>query len=212
MFLKSKNYRVVLSVLLLAITIYFSGCNFQSSDSESSVTFDSTAIKDSLLITEALRNTYQWYETQSKLYDFTLKYKNSVCVGVDQEAELKRVEELEKTNLFDPVFIETYNKISSKIDTQIKTDTVKYYEGDGLELDWISADPWCNCQDSPDKYWESLKIKSLVVEGDMATVIWTWNMPGEFQYEVKLKKTGSVWKVMSLQGFEKILHPDPVEI
>jgi hypothetical protein len=198
-----RNYRALLSVLILSAGIYLTGCNFSGNDEESQTAFDSTAVKDSAEIVEVLKNTYQWYETRSKLFDFTLKYQNGICVGVDQEAEKNRVAELQQTNLFDPAFIETYNRISAKIDASIKSDTVKYYEGDGMELEWISADPWCNCQDSPEKYWETLTIKEWARTGDEATVKWTWG--DDFVYTVKLRKTEGVWKISSLEGFDKIL-------
>ncbi len=199
-----KNFRTFsLVLLLMGIGLYLTGCNFDSGDQDGTMSADSVAIKDSMEVVSLLRKTYQWYETESRLFDFTLKYVDGICVGVDQDAEKKRVLELEQTGLFDPAFIDTYNRISAKIDLSIKSDTVKYFEGDGLELDWIGADPWCNCQDSPENYWDKLVLKSLQLNGDEATAVWTWGE--DYTYTVKVKKTKGIWKITSLEGFESVL-------
>jgi len=73
-----------------------------------------------------------------------------------------------------------------------------YYVGE-LPPYGNDANPWCDCQDNPDKYWEKIKIQNLIIKDNKATFNWTWG--DGFKYKVKAVKENNVWKISFLQGF-----------
>jgi Protein of unknown function (DUF3828) len=200
-----KNFSVLVTFLFISTSAFLTNCNSKTQETENKV--DSTGI-DSTQILQTIKAMYTWHETADtmQLGDLTLAYPNKgFCTGIDQEATNNRIAELKATGFFADEFFDNYNRILKKIDTQIKADTAKYKEGDGLESDYLDASPWCNCQDNPDKYWETLKIKDLVINGNDATVKWFWIWEKEeFSYVVKLKKVNNAWKISSLEGFESL--------
>lgn len=202
-----KNISVLVTFLFLSATAFLTNCSNKTQETENKV--DSTGIgsTDTTQILETIKATYTWVETDTtQLYDFALAYpKGGFCTGIDRTANDNRMAELKATGFFADEFFDNYNRILKKIDTEIKADTAKYKEGDGLETNYIDASPWCSCQDYPDKYWETMKIKDLVINGDVATAKWFWIWEKEeFSYAVKLKKVGNTWKISSLEGFENM--------
>lgn len=200
-----KNLSILPFVLLLSTSSFLINCT-NTSNSQDTQAVDSVAM-DSTQILQNIKAMYAWSETDTtQLYDFTLAYPKGFCTGIDQKANDNRMAELKETGFFDEAFFENYKQILTKIDTEIKADTAKYQEGDGLENDYFGANPWCNCQDSPDKYWETMKIKDLVINGNVATAKWTWiwNDTNPFSYEVKLKKANNTWKITNLEGFDNL--------
>jgi hypothetical protein len=201
-----KNFSVFIVFLFLSTTTFLTNCSNSSKIKETDNTIDSTGI-DSTQILQTIKAMYAWQETDTtQLYDFALAYPNGgFCTGIDQEANNNRIAELKETDFFADDFFDNYNRILKKIGTQIKADTAKYKEGDGLELNYLDGSPWCNCQDYPDKYWETMKIKDLVINGNVATTKWFWIWgKEEFNYTVKLKKVNNTWKISSLEGFENM--------
>ena len=200
-----KNIFVLVAFLSLSITALLTNCSSKTQETENKI--DSTAI-DSTQILQTIKDMYSWHETDTtQLSDFTLAYPNNgFCTGIDREINNNRIAELKKTDFFADDFFNNYERILKKIDTEIKADTAKYQEGDGLENNYLDASPWCNCQDNPDKFWETLKIKDLVINGNVATTKWTWiwNDVDNFSYQVKLKKVNNVWKISNLEGFDNM--------
>ncbi len=201
-----KNISVLALFLSISATALFTNCTNSSKIQETAI--DSTAI-DSTQILQTIKNMYAWQGTAdtTELGDFTLAYPNhGICTGIDQEANNNRMTKLRETGFFADDFFDNYKRILTKIDTEIKADTAKYREGDGLESDYLSASPWCKCQDNPDKFWETLIIKDLVIDGNEASTKWFWVWEGnEFNYQVKLKKVNNTWKISNLEGFEDYL-------
>ncbi len=200
-----KNFSVLVAFLFLSATAFLTNCSNKTQETAAKV--DSTGI-DSTQILQTISAMYTWVETAdtTQLGDFTLAYPNGgFCTGIDRIANDKRMAQLKATGFFADEFFDNYNQILSKIDTEIKADTAKYKEGDGLENDYIDASPWCSCQDNPDKYWENMKIKDLVINGNEAKTKWFWIWEKEeFSYQVKLKKENKAWKIASLEGFENM--------
>ncbi len=199
-----KNYYVLSTFLLLSTSFFFIDCT-NSSKTESIETTLNTITLDSTQILQIIKDMYTWEETKSTLSDFTFAYpEKGSCTGIDKEANKNRLAELRKTGFFTDDFFNNYDRILQKMDTEIKTDTTKYYEGDGLELNYIDGSPWCNCQDNPDKFWETLKIKDLIIDGNSASTKWTWIWKDNFNYTVKLKKINNIWKISNLEGFDSL--------
>lgn len=203
-----------LSILVLFLSIFtislLTSCN-KSSESQEATNTDSLSVaNDSTQIVEVLKEAYTWSNTAdtTQLSDFMLAYPNGgFCTGIDQEANNKRIAQLKETGFFADDFFDNYKRILTKIDTEIKADTAKYKEGDGLELNYLDASPWCNCQDYPDKYWENLKLKDLIINGNEASVKWYWvwgDNKEEYSYNVKLKKVNNSWKISHLEGFDAL--------
>jgi hypothetical protein len=204
-----KNLSVLVLFLLFSITALITSCNNSSQTQEAQNNIDSSAI-DSSQIVKVLRETYTWANVAdtTQPYDFTLAYPDGgFCTGIDQEANNKRMSQLQATGFFDEAFFDNYKRILKKIDTEIKADTAKYKEGDGLEVSYMEASPWCNCQDYPDKYWENLTIKDLTFNGNEASAKWFWiwgENKEEYSYNIKLKKVNNTWKISHLEGFDNM--------
>jgi Protein of unknown function (DUF3828) len=201
-----KNISVLVTFLFLSASAFLTNCSPKTQETEAKI--DSTGI-DSTQILQTIKAMYTWVETDTtQLSDFTLAYpKGGFCTGIDRTANDNRMTELKETGFFADEFFDNYNRILKKIDTEIKADTAKYKEGDGLETNYIDASPWCSCQDYPDKYWENMKIKDLVINGDEATAKWFWiwgDEKEEFHYAIKLKKVNNTWKISNLEGFENM--------
>lgn len=202
-----KKISVLVLFLSVSITTLLISCNKSSQNQEASNT---DIANDSTQIVKVLREAYTWVNVAdtTELADFTLAYPNGgFCTGIDQEANNKRIAQLKETGFFADDFFDNYNRILTKIDTEIKADTAKYKEGDGLELNFLDASPWCNCQDNPDNYWTNLSIKDLVVNGNEASAKWYWvwgDNKEEYSYNVKFKKVNNSWKISHLEGFDAL--------
>jgi hypothetical protein len=199
-----KNFYVLNTFLSLSISFALIDCT-SSSKTQEVENIPNITTNDSTQILQIIKDMYAWEETKSTLGDFTLAYpEKGSCTGIDKEANKNRLAELRKTGFFTEEFFKNYDRILQKMDGEIKKDTTKYYEGDGLELNYIDGSPWCNCQDNPDKFWETLKLKDLLINGDNASTKWTWIWKDEFNYNVKLKKINNTWKISNLEGFDSL--------
>jgi hypothetical protein len=159
---------------------------------------------DSVELTTLTRNVYKWYETTTKFQtDFNYIVRDSLLKGIDWTKNKERMEDLQKTDLFDTFFLNNLKEIAEQIDKYCKEDNEKYQFN--LYPPWVSgANDWCNCQISPDNYWETLTISNLKDNGDSADFNWTWG--NDFYYHVKAKKTNNKWRISYLQGWDKKEH------
>ena len=159
---------------------------------------------DSVELTMLTRNVYKWYETTTKFqYDFDYVVKDGLLRGIDWTKNRERMEELEKTDFFDKTFLNNLNEIAEQIDKYCKDDKEKYQIN--LYPPWVSGtNNWCNCQISPDNYWETLTITNFKNNGNSADFDWTWG--GEFYYHVKAQKSSNKWRISYLQGWDKKEH------
>lgn len=196
-----KNIYILTTFIILLINLFFTNCtNSKKEDTQN--TLNATSL-DSTQILQVIKDMYAWEETKSTLVDFTLAYpEKGSCTGIDKEANKNRMAELRKTGFFTDDFFNNYERILKKMDKEIKADTTKYYEGDGLELNYLDGSPWCNCQDNPDKFWETIKLKDLIINNNDASTKWTWIWKDDFEYKVKLKKINNTWKISNLEGFD----------
>ena len=149
-----------------------------------------------------IRNTYEWIETKSTKNDFEVvkNKKGDKYVGLDLKAHNKRLDELKKSNFFTQQFIDNYNKIGLKIGDNLKTNKMEYFVGD-LPPYGNDSNYWCDCQDSPEQYWKTLKLNNLKIENNKATFYWTWTEWKETpNYKVTAVKENGVWKIAALDG------------
>jgi hypothetical protein len=151
-----------------------------------------------------LLKTYQWVETKNSNNDFNPveDKKGEKYTGLNLKEHTKRLEELKKTNFFSQQFLDNYNKIALKIDANFKNKKLEWFVGD-LPPFGNDTNAWCDCQDSPEEYWKTLKINNLKIENDKASFSWTWTKwKDDSKYNVKAVKENGTWKIAYLEGFD----------
>lgn len=156
---------------------------------------------DSLALTSLVRKVYQWYETQSTKEEFPPivgKKQDSLYVGIDWKGYQLRQKELLKTSFFTQFFLQNHQKIANYIDKELSGGR-EWLMGDMSPIE-PEANPWCNCQDSPDNYWKRLKIQRLKINNNVASFDWTWGK--KFAYHVQAQKENNIWKISYLEGFD----------
>ncbi|MDA6069979.1 hypothetical protein NJT12_10160 [Flavobacterium sp. AC] len=161
-------------------------------------------LSDKQQLESLLRKTYEWIETKSSKMDFDVveNKKGDKYIGLNLKAHTKRLEELKKTNFFAQEFLDNYNKIGLKIGDNLKTNKMEYLVGD-LPPYGNDANMWCDCQDSPDEYWKTMKISIVKIDNNKATLNWTWTeWKDKSKYNVKAIKENGIWKISYLEGFD----------
>jgi hypothetical protein len=151
-----------------------------------------------------IRKAYQWIlETKNQQVDFDPieNKKGDKYVGLNLNTHKKRLEELKKANFFSQQFLDNYNKIGLKLDSNLKNKKIEWLVGD-MPPFGNDANPWCDCQDNPDEYWKTMTITNLKVENNKAVFYWTWSWKGNFKYKVTTIKENGIWKISYLQGFD----------
>ena len=102
------------------------------------------------------------------------------------------------TGLFSTDFIKNIGVIGQMITGKLKHPSIKYYVGE-ISPFGNASNPWTNTQDTPDKYWETITINDLVINGDTATFNWTWG--NNYEYKIQAVKYSGKWKINKLEGF-----------
>jgi hypothetical protein len=155
---------------------------------------------DSIELILLIRDIYKWYETDGANPDFYYSTKDSFLTGMDWTKNNERFEKIEKTGFFDKTFLDNLNQIARQIDGYIKNDTAKFETT--LMPPWLDgANDWCNCQMTPENYWETMIISDLRNYGDSVDLKWTWGH--DFYYNLRAKKVNGKWRVSYLQGLDK---------
>lgn len=157
---------------------------------------------DTVELEKLTRALYKWHETKSSRADFDPLQKektDTIYTGIDLTRHQQRLKELKETHLFTDPFIDNYNKIALTINDKMVKKLLLYYVGE-LPPYGNGANPWCDCQDSPDNYWKTITLRDVMINDNTATYDWTWG--GNFKYKVKATKENGVWKILYLQGFD----------
>ncbi|MDR6969625.1 ribonuclease HI [Flavobacterium arsenatis] len=192
-----------LIIILLTVTLFSCKQSENKTESETIIlAIPSKTTNDSLELQNLTRALYKWNETKSSQADFDpiqIEKTDSVYTKLDLDSHKKRLKELSETNLFSEQFIENYDKIALTIDEKMLNKTIVWNIGE-LPSFGFDANPWCNCQDNPDNYWEILTIKKLAIKENKASFVWTWG--DDFQYKTKAIKENNVWKIAYLEGFD----------
>ncbi len=193
-----KSFR--LTTLIFGLLLF--GCN-QSDNKTAPTTSQTSSIlsDDKQNLEQLVRRLYEWHETKSSHNDFdpTADKQDSTYVGLDLKKHEERLAELKKTDFFADQFLDNYNKIALTIDEELKSKKLEWLVGE-LPPFGNDANPWCNCQDNPDNYWQTLTINKIMLDNKTAAFTWTWG--GNFEYKVKAIKENDNWKITYLQGFD----------
>lgn len=153
-------------------------------------------------IKELMKNLYKWHEQISSNADFTplLEHKSdALYIGLDIDALKQRIEELNKAGYFSQEFLDNYHQIGKTIDNRMRDKTLVWEVG-GYPPFGNGANPWCNCQDVVNNYWDILEIKNLAIVSGIASFQWTWG--GDFSYKAKAIKENDQWRIYYLEGFD----------
>ncbi|MFH6950746.1 hypothetical protein ACHRV6_19780 [Flavobacterium sp. FlaQc-51] len=172
----------------------------QANTSKTSIYFAT----DKQQLESLIRKTYEWIETKKTQTDFDVvaNKKGDKYIALNTKTHNKIIEELKKSNFFAQQFIDNYNKIALKIGENLKTNKMEYLVGD-LPPYGSDSNPWCNCQDYPEKYWKTLQVNNLKIQNDKATFYWTWTEWKETpKYKVTAVKENGIWKIAILDGFD----------
>ncbi|WP_289665749.1 hypothetical protein [Flavobacterium panacagri] len=195
-------------ILLLSLLLVFISCkkDKQSQKKENNAVEDTTNIvdskNDSIALLALTKKLYEWEEKKSTGSDFSpVEDKNvdSIYSGIDMKLHKARLKELENTHLFSKDFIDNYNKIALKIDSEFKSGALKWNVGE-LPPFGTGASPWCNCQDKPDRFLDKIWIMHLSIENNKAFYNWSWG--DGTVYNVKAVKENNEWKISYLEGFD----------
>lgn len=195
-----------LSLLTVVLLIFFAGCKKSKTNQaplrESNVSKIVEVSNDKQLIEKLLRNLYEWKETKSKLNDFEpLEISDSESyLGLDLSKNKQRIEELKSSNLFSEKFIENYENIVASIDLSLKAKSFEWTKGE-LPPFGLDAEIWCNCQDSPDRYWQNLTVKNLKIVNNVAS--FSWSFENHPDYNIKAIKENNAWKILFLEGIDE---------
>jgi hypothetical protein len=200
---------IFLSVLfsIMSFMISSNGSDNQSSNRIKAQQTKETFTKDSIQLTELVRQVYKWHMT-NPLNEFPYKYEKpveNIFTGIDWVTYNKNIEIFKKTNFFTDQFLSIHKAIALNIDSSIKKADIKWRNmNDGIPLWDLDADAWCGCQDYPDNYWEILTLSNLKIENNTASFYWTWDKAQNFdshKYRMTAKKIGNQWRIDSLEGF-----------
>lgn len=196
------KYSKLFFLFLFCITLVsFKPMNIkQANTSKTSIYFAT----DKQQLESLIRKTYEWIETKKTQTDFDVvaNKKGDKYIALNTKTHNKIIDELKKSNFFAQQFIDNYNKIALKIGENLKTNKMEYLVGD-LPPYGSDSNPWCNCQDYPEKYWKTLQVNNLKVQNDKATFYWTWTEWKETpKYKVTAVKENGIWKIAILDGFD----------
>lgn len=190
---------------LLSSLVLLSACN-QNGNETTSKGIEEVQQGNVTALLQDLRNRtielYKWNDTKSTHVDFEpllLKETDSIYAGLDLARHEQRVAELRETNLFTDHFVENYDQIARTIDNKLNDKSRVWNVGE-LPPFGNGANPWCNCQDNPEKFWENITLKDVKMINENAAFSWSWG--GDFDYKVKAILDHGLWKIDYLEGFD----------
>lgn len=196
---KQKMKRIKLTTLIFGLLLF--GCNQTITKTTSSTDQTSAIVSDDKeKLLQLVRRLYEWHETKSSHNDFepVADNQDSTYIGLDLKKHEQRLTELKQTGFFADQFLDNYNELGLAIGKGLKSKKLEWQVGD-LPPFGNDANPWCNCQDNPDNYWQKVTIDKIGFDNNTATFTWTW---GEnFEYKVNAIKQNDNWKISYLQGF-----------
>ncbi|MEQ6118184.1 hypothetical protein [Reichenbachiella sp. MALMAid0571] len=165
-------------------------------------------------IEDLVRKMLNWVNSENTLdlMPVIKDQKDSLYIGIDLNKHQQNIKKLENSNYFGSEFIHTYDQIILAIDKKLKENSfesgswhVGYYPPFTMSG---GGNPWCNCQDVPYNSpvpWNLVEVEHI----SNNNYIWKWggienysSYWNEFRYNFKVKKIGSTWKIVSLEGFD----------
>ena len=190
---------IKLTTLIFGLLLF--SCN-QGKNKTTSVTEKKASISadGKEQIQNLIRQVYKWHEQQISSYnDMITDNKDSIYIGFNLDQLKLDIEEFKATNFFSDEFIDNYHKIFTTLDKKLRNKELEWLVGDFPPFG-NDANPWCNCQDNPDNYWQTMTIKNIVMDSNKAFFTWTWG--DNFEYKAKAVKQNDKWKISYLQGFD----------
>ena len=192
-------------IYLVYFSLFITAVSCKPSTSVSSEPLDVVAAlsqDDSLKLTRLMRDLYRWHENTISKQDFEpedVADNDSLFLRLKMQSHKSRMEELKSTQFFTAAFLNNYDSIFQSTNTALVGKEMEWRVGE-LPPFGNDADPWCNCQDAPDKYWERLTIEEVTVDGNKYGFNWTWD--DDFEYQVVAIKTGENFQMDYLEGFD----------
>ncbi len=180
----------------------FGSCQFsEPAFDQQTATEQAPRSKDTTALKALVRNMYAWVETQAPQGDFLpANSKDDYYHTIDWPAHAKKVTAIKESHFFAGTFIENYSMLAAAIDSALVSGSVKWAVGDMAPFS-TDADAWCNCQDSPERYWDSIDIVIGQLSAEQASLSWHWS--GQPAYLIDAVKTDGNWQISHLQGFDK---------
>lgn len=190
--------QIKLTTLILGFLLF--SCN-QADTNSASVAEEkvSTSADDREQIQNLIRQVYKWQEAQKPSNNSMITdSKDSIYTGFNLDQLKLDIEELKATNFFSTEFTDNYYKIFTTLDKKLRDKEIEWLVGD-LPPFGNDVNPWCNCQDNPDNYWQTMTIDKITFDSNVASFTWTWG--DNFQYKAKAIKLNNSWKISYLEGF-----------
>lgn len=201
------NYYFLKTVIPSFILLTISSCENATEKSDNhSIEKPFSENIDSISLTNLVRQVYLWREKTIKNNMFEPRIINpsdTLYSGIDWAFHDKLLISLQESSYFDKTFIDNFHNIALNIDEELKKGKTKWHVGD-LPPFGYEADPWCNCQDNPDNYWDKITLTDIIVSKNIATFKWTWG--DDFFYNTRASLDNGTWRINYLQGFEPKLY------
>ncbi|MGL4631849.1 MAG: hypothetical protein ACRCVT_11670 [Leadbetterella sp.] len=190
--------RIKLTTLIFGLLLF--GCK-QADDKTASLSGEKAlnSADDKEQIQNLIRKVYEWHEGQNPSNnDMITDRIDSIYIGFNIDQLKLDVEELKATNFFSTGFIDNYYRIYTTLNEKLRNKEIEWLVGD-LPPFGNDANPWCNCQDNPDNYWQTMTVDKIAFNSNVATFTWTWG--DNFHYKASAIKLNGSWKISYLEGF-----------
>lgn len=158
--------------------------------------------QDSLALLQLTQRLYRWWEAAGRRGDFDPELtqpSDTVYTGLDQKAHQQRLKDMAGTGLFAQSFLDRYDQLAATLDRGMRSGALVWYTGE-LPPFGNGADPWCNCQDTPENFPQSIRIAQVSFDRDTAS--WSWYGQDGTGYRVRALKEQGQWKILYLEGFD----------
>jgi hypothetical protein len=197
---------------VLAFLVFAIGCNTtEKKHSSENQSVDINQIDDSE-IDSLLISVLKWSDSPESfnLLPLVSDSIDSLFVGFDLEEHQKNIQKLQKTGFFAQEFIDNYNQIILKLDTNFRNGDYGQCSVNEIPNFVFAVDhnPWCKCQDNLD--WNTIKTKTISRTPETAEMEWYWAKLApdvhqswkDFRYRFKIVKEDGHWKIAYLSGFD----------
>lgn len=153
-----------------------------------------------------VQKMYIWQQAkEERSVDFDVKGNEIKYTEIDKKALDAKLKTLKESNFFTQNYLDNYTRISNEIDKRLKDGFYEYFVGDLPPFLVAEVNPWCTCQDNPDKFWETMVFNNIKIESNKASLDWTWgdaSVDSDFLYHVDFVKVDNQWKIDYLEGFD----------
>lgn len=187
-------------LIILGTGLFIFSCN-QNKTKSTSIAEVEISDENKAQLQHLVRELYEWFETQNPTGDFypVSDEDSHHYIGLDLQKHNNKLNELRQTNFFANEFLNDYNQITLTIHEKLNNKELEWLVGD-LPPFGNGASLWCNCQDTPNNYWQIITIDEISFENNISTFTWSWG--DDFNYEAKAVWENDGWKILYLEGFD----------